>query len=84
MALHGNLQVNGTTIGLYAINRTDLPHSYANWFYYEWEYVRTENLTHRYTGIVSHRYADGAERLLEKVMASLQKALRVESYNRVK
>lgn len=77
MALHGNLQVNGTTIGLYVINRTKTPHIYEEngWFIYDWEYVRTDNLSKTYAGIVSHRYADGAERLLEKVMSAVRKAI---------
>lgn len=68
MALHGSIEINGDQLGVWQARRltklrgTDAVHDY------EWRVIARQGFDR--TGVLSHRYSDGAVKLAALVLAA--------------
>lgn len=69
MALHGRIELNGGAIGYWSATRlTGLTQGTDGIYRYECALVLDRKMS---SGIVEHRYSDGAPVLISKLMAQL-------------
>ncbi len=72
--LHGDIRVNGSTIGHWSARRPENLSSEDSFHEYEWEYYERGALIS--TGTLKHRYSDGAPVLAALVCLAASKGER--------